>query len=427
METVIFALIFFALIMVSVGLHEIGHMVPARLFGVKVPRYFIGFGPTIFSRQIGETEYGLKAFPLGGFVQLLGMYPPGSKRHGKPSRLMQLADAAREQEWEDISEVDVANSRLVYQKKTWQKVTMMFGGPFMNIMLAFFIFWGIGAVYGTWQSQTEISYVQPCVKTAGDTSSTCTAADAQSPAAAAGIQPGDRIVSFNGIKINSFDQLSGLIRANLENQALIVVERAGTQIELPAVNTMIGQVASEWDPTTTVSAGYLGVTPKQELVHGGPLDALGQMWTMTKQSAVALAKFPVSVYFVIVDMVTGQPRSLASPLSIVGASRIAGEAAASDQVSADAKFVLFLSLLGSINLFLAIFNMVPLPPLDGGHIAGAAYEWLRRKGAKLLKKADPGPFDTAKLLPVAYAMGGFLLLCGVVLIIADVVNPIQLF
>jgi membrane-associated protease RseP (regulator of RpoE activity) len=151
------------------------------------------------------------------------------------------------------------------------------------------------------------------------------------------------------------------------------------------------------------------------------------MWTMTRQSAVALAKFPVSVYYVAADMVTGQPRSISSPMSIVGASWIAGEAVTSDGVAEEAKVVMFASLLASINLFLAIFNLVPLPPLDGGHIAGALYEWLRRKAARLRGKLDPGPFDTAKLLPVAYGMWAFLLLCGIVLIVADVVNPLRLF
>ncbi|MDR1237398.1 MAG: site-2 protease family protein [Propionibacteriaceae bacterium] len=425
--TIVYALIFFTLIMLSVALHEVGHMVPAKLFGVKVPRYFVGFGPTIFSRKIGETEYGLKAFPLGGFVSLLGMYPPGSKRYGKPSRLMEFADAARAQEWEDISDQDVIDERLVYQKKTWQKVVIMFGGPLMNILIAFMLFWGITAGYGVWRAQPVISAVQDCVKTSSDTSTTCTDADPATPAAQAGVRPGDRIVEFNQVPITDYAQLTELIRANLDQAANIVVERDGARLELATVHTMINQVADEWDPTATVSAGFLGVVPTQELVKGGPVQALGDMWTMTKQSAVALAKFPVSVYYVAADMVTGQPRSISSPMSIVGASWIAGEVVTAEGVAPEARVMMFASLLGSINLFLAIFNLVPLPPLDGGHIAGALYEWLRRKVAALRGKLDPGPFDTAKLLPVAYGMWAFLLLCGIVLIVADVVNPLRLF
>jgi membrane-associated protease RseP (regulator of RpoE activity) len=427
LATIATAIGFFLLIMVSVALHEVGHMVPAKLFGVKVPRYFVGFGPTIKSWKKGETEYGLKAFPLGGFVQLLGMYPPGSKRYGKPSRLMELADAARAAEWEDISEEDVARERLVYQKKTWQKIVMMFGGPFMNILLAFLMFWGVTACYGMMRATPTIYYVQECVKSASDTSTTCNAADPATPAAQAGLKAGDKIVAFNGVEITSYEQLTGLIRGNLDGEAKIAVEREGQRVELTPVHTMINQVADEWDPTATVAAGFLGVVPTQVRVYGGPLDAISDMWTMTKQSVVAIAKFPVSVWFVAVDMFTGQERSLSSPMSIVGASWIAGEAVASDQIDAGAKVALFAQLLASINLFLAIFNLVPLPPLDGGHIAGAIYEWVRRKAAKLRGKADPGPFDTAKLLPVAYTMFAFLTLCGVILIVADIVNPLQLF
>ncbi|MDR1710304.1 MAG: site-2 protease family protein [Propionibacteriaceae bacterium] len=426
LTTIGFGLVFFALIIVSVGLHEIGHMVPAKLFGVRVPRYFIGFGPTIFSRRIGETEYGLKAFPLGGFVQLLGMYPPGSKRYGKPSRFMELADAAREQEWEDISGADVEDRRLVYQQKTWKKIAMMFGGPFMNILIAFVLFWFLTASFGVVRTTTVVAGVPDCVKAVNDTSD-CTAADPVPPAKQAGLQAGDQIIAFNGVRIDSYDQLTDSIRGNLDRVAQITVLRDGVEVELPAVHTMINQVSDEWDPTATVAAGFLGVYSQQYRESGGPLDALDQMWTMTKQSAVALAKFPVSVYFVAVDMVTGADRDLNSPISIVGASAVAGQAMTSDAYTDQQKLYLFASLLGSVNLFLAIFNLVPLPPLDGGHIAGALYEWLRRQVARVRGKADPGPFDTARLLPLAYAMAGFLLICGVVLIVADIVNPLELF
>ena len=141
---------------------------------------------------------------------------------------------------------------------------------------------------------------------------------------------------------------------------------------------------------------------------------------------VALAQFPVKVWNVAVDMVTGQPRDVYGPISIVGASAIAGEAAVQDAPVLE-KAAMFASLLGSINLFLALFNLIPLPPLDGGHIVGALWEWLRRTAARLTGRRDPGPVDTAKMVPVAYAVGGFLLLCGIVLIVADIVTPVKIF
>jgi len=425
--TIGFAIVFFVLIMVSVGLHEIGHMVPARLFGVRVPEYFIGFGPRIFSRKVGETEYGLKAFPLGGYVRLLGMYPPASPKAGKRSRLAEFADEARAVEWDEITEKDVADGRLLYQKKTWQKIVVMGAGPFMNLLICFLLLWAVIGAYGTYQAQPVIATVSACVKPANATDQTCAPTDPASPAAAAGLKPGDRVLSFNGVQITSYDQLTTLIRDNLDGAARIQVMRDGTVIDLPAVHTMVNQVADYWDPSTTVAAGFLGVTPTQELVRGGPAEVFPQMGQMIGQSVVALVKLPVSVWNVVVGMVEGQPRSDTSPMSIVGASWVAGEVVTADGVAWQAKLVLFAMLLASINLFLAVFNLVPLPPLDGGHIAGAIYDRLRRVAARLFGKKDPGPFDTAKLLPVAYGVTGFLLICGVALIVADIVSPLSLF
>jgi membrane-associated protease RseP (regulator of RpoE activity) len=422
-----FAIAFFALIMASVALHEIGHMVPAKAFGVRVPKYFVGFGPTIWSTTRGETEYGIKWFPLGGYVRLLGMYPPPAEgRPARRTRLAEFADSARAAEWEEITPTDVADGRLFYQKRTWQKLVVMAGGPAMNLLIAFVLLMLVTGLYGVQRPQTTIAFVQQCIIT--DTTRTeCTAADPKSPAALAGLLVGDRVVSFNGTTVTDYAQLSGLIRANLDGEARLVVDRAGATVELTPVHTAMNSVADNLDPSRRISAGWLGVSPEFELVRGGPGVVLSDMWTMSAQSVVALVQFPVKVWHVVVGLVTGQPRSLYDPISIVGASTVAGQVVASDQVSLPDKVVTFASLLASVNLFLALFNFVPLPPLDGGHIAGAIYEWVRRTGAKLFKRRDPGFFDTAKLLPVAYAVGALLLLSGVVLILADIISPVQLF
>ena len=421
---VAFAVLFFALIMASIALHEVGHLVPAKLFGVKVTQYFVGFGKTLWSRTKGDTEFGVKAVPLGGYVRLVGMYPP-EKPVASPNWLTRLADQARRYEYEEITPAD--DGRLFYQKKTWQKIIIMLGGPAMNILLAFLIFLGINVFHGVYQPTLEVAHVSECAIRADREDQTCTDADPLTPAKEAGIRVGDTLVSFNGVALTSWEQMGDLIRANRDAPATVVVERGGAEVALPTVNTVLNHVPDRIDPTTYVEAGFLGVSPNQELVHGGPVATVQQMWTLTKQSAVALASFPVRVYAVAADLVTGQPRDVNSPLSIVGASRVAGEIGVSTEMSTSDKAATWLSLLGSVNLFVALLNLVPLLPLDGGHIAGAIYEWIKRNLAKLFGKADPGPVDTARALPLTYFVGGFLLLGGIVLILADIISPIQLF
>lgn len=421
--TVVFAIVFFLALMGCVALHEVGHMVPAKLFGVKVPKYFVGFGRTLWSTKRGDTEYGVKVFPLGGFVQLLGMYPP-RRPDARDTRLQRFADEARAAEWEDIAPED--QGRLFYERPVWKKLIMMAGGITMNLILAFVLMWGVVGLHGVVRYSPTVAGISQCIQNPPRAEKTCTAADTVTPATRAGLQAGDTIVEFNGIPISSHAQLSELIRANLDAPATIVVDRGGVRTTLPTVRTLITALADPLDPGKTVQAGYLGFYAQAALVKGGPADAIGDLRTMAAQSLVALAQLPVKVYNVAADIVTGKPRDPTGPISVVGASAVAGEIAASNETVAD-KAATFALLLASVNLFLALFNLIPLPPLDGGHIAGALFEGARRGVAKLRGKPDPGPADTAKMLPVAYVMGGLILLMGVVLIIADIVSPVKIF
>lgn len=423
--TIVFGLLFFGLLMASVALHEVGHLLPAKLFGVRVPQYFVGFGRTLWSTRRGETEYGVKLFPLGGFVRLLGMYPP-TRPGAKQTRWQRFADDARSYEWDDITPADVESGRLFYQKKTYQKLIIMAGGITVNLILAFLLFWGVTGLHGTWREQPVVHGISACIITEQREDMTCRPSDPPTPAASAGLEPGDRILSFNGTPIAEYDELTALIRANLDGPATLVVERAGQQVTLPTVNTRVTQVRDTLDPSRLLDAGWLGVVPVMEKEYGGPVEVLRDMGEMTAQSLVALAQFPVKVFNVVADLVTGQPRDVYSPISIFGASSLAGQAAVQEAPIAD-RAAMFASLLGSINLFLALFNLIPLPPLDGGHILGALVEWVRRTFARLTGRPDPGPVDTAKMVPVAYAVGGFLLLCGIVLIVADIVSPVKIF
>jgi membrane-associated protease RseP (regulator of RpoE activity) len=423
------AIAFFALVMASIALHEIGHLVPGKLFNVKTTEYFVGFGRTLWSRRRGETEYGVKAVPVGGYVRLVGMFPPAKDRPGQvraystgPFRA--LADNARAAEWSTIQPED--QGRLFYQKPFWQKLIIMASGPTMNILLAFLILLGVSMTYGVYRSQLTISKVQECIVVVNAADKTCDGKP-PTPAAQSGIMPGDKIVAFNGIPVSSWDDVSRLIRTNLDYPALVTVERAGQRIDLKPVNTVITGVPDKYDPSKRVAAGFFGVEPEVIRERGGPIAVVGDMWQMTKQTAVALAYFPVKVYYTAYNLVTGQPRDIYGPMSIVGASRAAGEIASTDQIDAAAKVASLFTVLGAVNLFVALFNFVPLLPLDGGHVAAAFYEAVRRAIARLFGRPDPGPVDTAKLLPVAYVVGGVILIAGVVLILADIIDPIELF
>jgi membrane-associated protease RseP (regulator of RpoE activity) len=423
------AVAFFILVMASIGLHEIGHLVPGKLFNVKTTEYFVGFGRKVWSRRRGETEYGVKAVPVGGYVRLVGMFPPAKDRPDQvreystgPFRA--LADNARAAEWSTIQPED--NGRLFYQKPFWQKLIIMASGPAMNILLAFVILLGVAATYGVYRSQLTINEVQECIVVANAPDQTCTGKP-PTPAVQSGIQSGDKVVAFNGIAVSSWDDVSRLIRANLDHQALVTVERNGERIDLKPVNTVITGVPDRYDPSKRVAAGFFGVEPDVIRERGGPVAVVGDMWQMTKQTLVALAYFPAKVFYTAYNLVTGQPRDIYGPMSIVGASRAAGEIASTDQIDAAAKLASLFTVLGAVNLFVALFNFVPLLPLDGGHVAAAFYEAVRRAIARLFGRPDPGPVDTAKLLPVAYVVGGVILISGVVLILADIIDPIRLF
>jgi membrane-associated protease RseP (regulator of RpoE activity) len=421
---------------VSIGLHELGHLVPAKKFGVKVTQYFIGFGNTIWSRRRGETEYGVKSVPLGGYVKLVGMLPPGKGedegriRKSNTGLFTQIISDARAAEYEMVEEGD--QDRLFYKLPWWKKVIVMSGGPVVNLVIAFGLFAGVFMLYGVPVATTTIDEVSDCViavteDNLGEPVRECTAADPEAPASKAGIEPGDEIVSFNGTAVTSWDQFSRLIRANRAGAATIVVERDGERLTLETSTTVAARPALDEGATEeVVEVGFLGVVPEQVLVEQGPVFVVEQMGSYTWETVKALGSLPVKLWHVARAAVGLEERSADSPMSVVGASRVAGEVASTHEAPLVDRFVTLVMLLGGINLFVGMFNFVPLLPLDGGHIAGALYEALRRGLAKLFRRPDPGHFDVAKLLPVAYVMAGVILVMSVVLIYADIVAPVQL-
>ncbi|MET8519731.1 site-2 protease family protein [Nocardioides sp. NPDC004968] len=438
---------FILAILVSIGLHELGHMIPAKAFGGKVTQYFIGFGPTVWSKQVGETEYGLKAIPLGGYVKILGMLPPGADQLGERTEdgalkvrksntgmFTQLISDARSAEWELIRPED--EPRLFYKMSWWKKVIVMAGGPTVNIAIAFFVLWGVFGIYGVRENVVDkghpvVSSLQECLLTWEDQGRECRASDKPTPAADAGLKPGDELVSFNGTELTSWSVAQELIRDNMDGEATIVIERDGERMTLHT-QTVVQERVKDLDDTSadpeTAKVGFFGMSPESHVVttKEGPVYALKEMGVMAENAVHSLLRLPVKVWHVALAIVGVEERSADSPVSIVGGGRIAGEIAAHEGLDVGEKVASFAFLVGGFNLFIGIFNFVPLLPLDGGHIATALWEGIRRAFAKVFRRPDPGHADPAKLLPVAYVVASALLVMGVVLIVADLVVPLHL-
>ncbi len=426
----------------SIALHEIGHLTPAKKFGVLCTQYMVGFGPTLWSRKIGETEYGVKAIPLGGYVRMVGMFPP---QPGRPvradstGRWALLAQQARAQSQLEIG--DVPRERLFYAKPVWQRLIIMLGGPTMNLIIGAVILGGIMTGYGIPQETTQLSAVSACVQPATATSTSCAANATPTPAAAAGLQPGDTIVSFNGTKVSSWNAVRAEIAKAGATTVTLGVKHDG-QVRTVPVTLVKNQryvTDSNGDPITgadgkpeTEVVGFLGVSPGTANVRQ-PISAVpGVLGTDLKQTAAVVVRIPQKMVGVAKAAFGSGPRDPNGPISIVGVGRVAGEVASdsgstpSTRTSVMDRFVGLLELLMSLNLALFIFNLVPLLPLDGGHVAGALWEGARRQVARLRSRPDPGPVDVARALPIAYGVASILIVMSVLLIYADLVHPIQL-
>ncbi len=443
-------------IALSIALHEIGHLVPAKRFGVRVTQYMVGFGPTLWSRTRGETEYGIKAIPLGGYIRMIGMFPPKageapradstgrlgtlveqfSTRRAGAAKRPSLAEQARTQSAEEMRPGD--ENRAFYQLSVWKKIVVMLGGPTMNLLIAIALLSILVTAFGTSQLTTTLGTVSKCVLDAqAPAGTTCAASDQPAPAAAAGLLPGETIVSIDGQKLAAWDDIRERIRAangrdlNLRVRAEdgqtrsvsvrpVVIDRARYDDKGKIIKGSDGRVLTE-------KVGFLGVSPQSELQPQPLTTVPGILGEAVGRTASVMLHIPEKMKGVIQAAFGSAERDPNGPISVVGASRFAGEIAS---VKGGANYGLrerlagLLSVVAGLNLALFFFNLVPLLPLDGGHVAGAIWEGVRRGLARLRRRPDPGPSDVARLLPLAYAVSAVLILMSVLLIYADIVKPI---
>ena len=436
-------------LLLSIALHEIGHMVPAKRFGVRVTQYMVGFGPTLWSRKKGDTEYGLKAVPVGGYIRMIGMVPPRAdgSRSRWPTRMATAVEEFRNQSRAEVGAGD--ENRQFYRLTPGKKMIVMLGGPSMNLfiylVLSVVLFTALGAPHDdpTTTIQTVIKCVVPVTAPqANDTD----CATPNSPAIAAGVRPGDTIVAINGTKISSWDQTTRIIEASPGRAISMTIERNGVDQTLtltPVQNLKYVDGSS----TKTHEAGFIGVSPADHHYYKpvALADIPGQIGTQIRTGWDRLMQYPARIGDLFGTVFDGKKRSINSAVGVVGIGRLSGDFARSNLLNAEDKIYTLIGLLASVNLLLFFFNLLPVLPLDGGHVAGALVEAAKRGRARLRLRSNPHPVgpdgvpidgvrarkqifvDTAQMLPVMYAVASLLIVLTLLTLYADIVDPINPF
>jgi membrane-associated protease RseP (regulator of RpoE activity) len=380
-----FVALFVVVIVGAIVLHEFGHFLTAKAFGMKATHFFVGFGPTLWSRRRGETEYGLKAIPAGGFVKIVGMNP-----------------------WEQVDPAD--DGRLFYQQPAWKRVVVLVSGSATHILIAVLLLFGALAFVGlpTGEVTTQVRAV-----TAG------------SPAAAAGVRPGDVLVAVDGRRTATFEEVREAIAGRFGDTVPVTVERDGRELVLDTALDV-----PHPDPALE-GQGFLGVAPRPVdaplgVVEGarrtfsGPLS----VWSLADATVDGLVQVfsldGLGRFFGSVD--GDEPRSADSVTSLVGAGQIVNEFGTQGDVFA------VLLVLAQLNLVLGILNLLPLPPLDGGHVAVLAVEEAVN-GVRRLRRSPDGAraarfhLNPGVVTPIALTVIAFFLVLTTTALYLDITSP----
>jgi membrane-associated protease RseP (regulator of RpoE activity) len=390
-------IIFIVAISASIILHEFGHFITAKKFGMKATQFFLGFGPTLWSFTRGETEYGIKAIPAGGFVKIIGMT--------------------------SVDEVDPEDEpRSFRQHPAWQRIIVLVAGSTMHFLLALVLLFLIPLAIGLQNGNTStIGTVVTCVPKTNE--STCASGEPASPASKLGLRPGDQIVALGGTPVHTWDQFTSAIKRYHDGSRVsVTIQRGSTRFTR---SVTLAQTLEYGKKTKTA---FLGIAGAYVYQRTGPLRAVTYAGSMFSQAVTdtgdVVGDLPSAVTHLFAKNRAQTPGG--DVTSIVGVGRITGQVVSQSGVGWQAKAFEVLLIVVSVNIFIGLLNLLPLLPLDGGHVAVVLYERVRSWLARLRGRPDPGLVDMTKLVPVSLGVFAILIGFSLLLIYADIVNPINL-
>jgi membrane-associated protease RseP (regulator of RpoE activity) len=371
---------FVVALLLSVMVHEFGHYITAKKYGMWVSEFFVGFGKRIWSVQRGETEFGVKAIPAGGYCKIEGMSPNDEMPEGQEDRAFYKASSAK-------------------------KLVVLGAGSFLHFVLGFVLLLTLFAGIGTNQVLPVINEVVP-----------------NSAAQAAGILPGDEIVSINGKKVTEWYKNVEVIRQSQGAELTLVLSRNGEEITVNAAARL-----TDIDGTQRF---VLGIVNDVGLKRSGLLVSIKNSATVTQgflvESVKSLGKLPEKIPALWGATVRGEERDANGLVGVVGVARVSGEAVGSDKLTPMERLATFVLIVASLNIFVGVFNLLPILPLDGGHMAVAIADSIRAFFARLRGRPRPAPIDVTVLTPITMVVFVVLATLTLLLLVADVINPVTL-
>ena len=386
---------FVVALLLSVMIHEAGHYLTAKKFGMKVTEFFVGFGQKIWSTQRGETEFGVKAIPAGGYCRIAGMTPR-----------------------EELSEADA--DRAFVKAGVTQRLIVLGAGSFLHFVIGFVLLLTLFSAIGITSLTNQVERVSDCIpQTATEV---CSSKSTPSPAKNAGILAGDQIISINGVEYTEWAQAVRVIRSSAGKQLDITVNRNGGLIDIlvtPAFRDLDGE-----------KIGVIGVVNKVGTVTYAPIPAVIKAGSFTieilQNSLTALISLPSKIPDLINQTFGNEERDPEGLVGVVGVARVSGETAETKALTGREKIATFVLIIASLNLFVGMFNLLPLLPLDGGHMAVAIADGVRNTRAKAKGLAKPAPFDVERLTPITMVVFILMASLSLLLLTADILNPVRL-